>query len=127
MGRSVYRTEGPGYPITDGGFRSQNRSLVTGESAGAVNLDHGRHDPGAVGLADLEPALDAAARRQAPGPQVARVVDRLVADQAGEEVRAMWTRELGVVLPDGGALYNGNPVPIPFCGYALAYPAAAFP
>jgi len=28
-------------------------------------------------------------------------------DQAGEEVRAMWTRELGVVLPDGGALVHG--------------------
>lgn len=28
-------------------------------------------------------------------------------EQAGEEVRAMYTRELGVVLPDGGALVNG--------------------
>jgi glycine cleavage system H lipoate-binding protein len=28
-------------------------------------------------------------------------------DQAGEEVRTMWTRELGVVLPDGGALVHG--------------------
>lgn len=28
-------------------------------------------------------------------------------EQAGEEVRAMWTRELGVVLPDGGALVPG--------------------